>query len=40
MAAAVSLKNQILKHCGKIHSGIDEEPKLKELQFRIGGHGT
>jgi hypothetical protein len=24
--AAVSLKNQILKHCGKIHSGIDEEP--------------
>jgi len=27
MMAAVSLKNRILKHCGKIHSGIDEEPK-------------
>jgi hypothetical protein len=31
--AAVSLKNQILNHCGKIHSGIDEEPKFKFLGF-------
>ena len=28
MMAAVSLETRILKHCGKIHSGNDEEPNL------------
>ncbi|MHB1232309.1 MAG: hypothetical protein ACYCZQ_06990, partial [Burkholderiales bacterium] len=30
MMGAMSLRNRILAHCGKIHSEFEEEPKYKD----------
>ena len=38
MMAAVSLKNRIPRHCGKNHSGIEEEP-LFEVGALVDGGG-
>jgi hypothetical protein len=29
MVGAANSRNRILRHCGKIHSEIDEEPNVK-----------
>jgi hypothetical protein len=38
MMAAANSRNRILRHCGKIHSEIDEEPRGFIVEFTVNFH--